>query len=153
MFHFVKRALGSIACLLITTCPACAFTLSYGSLFDVPDVQVRDKIIRLPLTQKKYRNVKVLSREVYQFLKQCEQDCQYWPSGDTFDITDLRRARTHEHMLIAAVAINRDIEITFLVFKNKDGFSVKTPDVVQFKDERLQREIEKALVERAGQIL
>ena len=153
MFYFVKRALGSIACLLITTCPACAFTFSYGSLLNISDVQVQDGIIRLPLTQKKYRNIKILSRQVYQFLKECEQDCYYPQAEQTFDIAEVRRARTNEQMLIAAVTINRDIEITFLIFKNKNGFSIKTPDVVQFKDERLRREIKKALLERARQIL
>ena len=137
---FYKRALAVIMVWCMAF-PACAFTFSYGDLFSVKNVTLQDGLVTLPKTQKKYRNVKILSKEVYRFLKTCQTDCRYAAAGKEFVSMDYRKARSREGMLIADVQFNEDIIVTFLVFANKKGFSVKTPQEVTFEDKKLEQEV------------
>ena len=135
-----RRTLGVLLGFWLTV-PACAFTFSYGNLLDVKDVQNGGGVLVLPQTNKKYTNVKVLSKKVYDFLGQCRTDCAYPVQDAAFTVVDFRKASTREDMLIADVDINEEILLTFLIFKNKKGHSVKTPQPVVFKDKKLEKQI------------
>ncbi len=148
-----KRALGVCVLLLGSAFPACAFTFSYGNLFDVSQVKNENGAVMLPLANGKYRNIKLLSKDVWQFIKQCRQDCTYEVTGADFTCTDYRKAATREGMMIAEVEFNGEIQLTFLVFKNKEGFSVKFPADVQFWDRKLAAQVRRRLQELAAQIL
>lgn len=151
MFVF-KRALACL-CLLLVVTPVRAFTFSYGNLFDVKDVRTENGAPRLPLTRGKYRNIKLLSKQLYVFLGGCRADCRYEAQGSRFAADDYRRAFTNDRMMIADVTFNDEIILTFLVFKNKDGFSVKTPEEAVFKDKELERSVRQNLTELAEKIL
>lgn len=144
---WLKRmlALGSLLCAV----PACAFTFSYGNLFDVKDVKNEGGVLQLPLSGGKYKNVKILEKDVYDFLLQCKTDCRYLAESTQFVSVDYRQAFTNERMLIADVDFNNEVTLTFLVFKNKDSFSVKAPQEAVFKDKKLQKQVKKYLIRLA----
>lgn len=134
-----RRAL--VLCLCLCAVEACAFTFSYGNLFEVKDVKNEGGALVLPLSRGKYKNVKVLSKDVYDFLLQCKKDCRYAAPGGRFASGDYRKAFTNERMMIADVDFNGEIILTFIVFKNKNGFSVKTPAEAVFKDKKLEKRV------------
>lgn len=140
-------------CLCFFAASACAFTFSYGNLFDVKDVKNQSGALMLPLSRGKYKNVKVLSKDVYDFLLSCPGDCLYNAPGTAFASTDYRKAFTNERMLIADVDFNGEIILTFLVFKNKDGFSVKSPQEAVFKDQKLEKQVRAYLTQLAESVL
>ena len=147
-----RRTLGVlVSCLLAV--PACAFTFSYGSLFDVVGVESQNGIVELPLTHKKYANVKLLSKPMYDFLQACEQDCTYPTLHRKFSIAEYRVAASNSKMLIVQVQFNEDLLLTVLVFKNKEKVSVKLPEVVQFKDKNLQKKVEQTVLQLATENL
>ena len=65
-------------------------------------------------------------------------------------MADIRKAQTNERMFIAQVELNAEVLVTFLVFKNKKGISVKSPEEVIFKDKKLEQEIKNYLKELVG---
>lgn len=138
---FYKRAL--VGCMLViwSASAACAFTFSYGDLFSVKNVTKQNGVLTLPKTNKKYRNVKISSKAVFDFLKNCETDCRYSVADVRFVSRDYRKARTREGMLIADVEFNDEIILTCLVFANKKGFSVKLPQEIVFNDKDLERRV------------
>ena len=138
---YIRRVL-TLCTLLWAACAACAFTFSYGEVLDIKDVQNKNGVLLMPLTNGKYKNVKVLSKDVYQFLLHCQKECQYPAASVHFKSVDYRRALTREGMWIADIDINDELVLVFLVFKNKDGFSVKAPQTVVFKDKKLLKQIE-----------
>jgi len=150
----LKRTLLSCFCVLLGGMfPACAFDFSYGNYLVVKDIKQRDKKLLLPVAQRKYRNIKVLSKDVYVFLRQCQTDCRLEVSKADFSVEDSRKALTREGMLLADVSFNGDLLLTFLVFKEKNGFSVKTPEKVVFTDKQLERQVQARLREVAKEIL
>ncbi len=144
---WLKRA--PVLLFLLFCVPACAFTFSYGNVLDVKDVKLENGVLLLPQTGGKYKNVKVLEKDVYDFLLQCKKDCRYSVQDVHFVSADYRKAFTNENMLIADVDFNNEITLTFLVFKNKEGFSVKTPQEAIFKDKKLEKQVKKYLIRLA----
>lgn len=149
-WHWRAPVLG-LALLLCSA--AHAFTFSYGSWFDVKDVKNENGVLLMPLSGGKYKNVKVLDKDVYRFLQQCKKDCRYDAPQAQFTSVDYRTALTNEHMLIADVDFNGQIALTFLVFKNKKGFWVKTPDEAIFKDRKLEERVKAYLTRLAEKTL
>lgn len=146
---FIRRTLFALFCVCIAA-SACAFDWTYGSLLEVKDVKNEGGVLFMPLTRGKYNNVKILSKEIYNFLSQCKKNC--YSSADTasFSVADIRKAQTNERMFIAQVELNAEVLVTFLVFKNKKGISVKSPEEVIFKDKKLEQEIKNYLKELVG---
>ena len=149
---YLRRTLGVMACLCWTV-PACAFTFSYGSLFAVKDVQVKNGVLLLPRTSRKYTNVRVLSRPVYEQLLQCQKDCSYPVTEKQFSSADYRRAGASGSMLIVQVQFNQDIQLTVLAFKEKGNISLRMPPAIVFKDKDLERRVRQYVTELAEQTL
>ncbi len=151
MFWY-KRALGVVlGCWLAI--PVCAFTFSYGTLFDVKEVQNDKGVLRLPLTSKKYTNVKILSKAVYEFLQQCPGNCTYPVTETVFVSTDYRAAGAQGKMLVAEVEFNEEVRLTFLAFKQKNGTTVRLPAAVEFKDKKLEQRVREYVAALAEQTL
>lgn len=119
----------------------CAFDLQYGSYFTVGNVRIDAGKLLLPVENKKYKNIKVLSQKLFDFLNGCEADCAYAAPDIQFESEDYRKAFSNDRMLIADVSFNREIAVTFLIFKNENGFSIKTPSDFKFTDKRLEKEV------------
>lgn len=147
---FCKRTLAAVLC-MVAAIPACAFTFSYGNLFDVKEVKNDGGVLQLPLSRKKYKNVKILSKELYEFLRECEADCTYAPAGTALEMAEYRAAATRADMWIADVSVNGEILLTFLVFKNENGFRVKFPEVITFKDAAFKKQLEKYVLQTAAE--
>ena len=150
MFWY-RRALAVII-ICIVAFPACAFTFSYGSLFDVKDVKNEDGVLQMPLTRKKYSNVKILSKDLYDFLQKCNSSCIYQADSAELQIEEIRPAKTNEQLFIADVSINEEILLTLLVFKNQKSVSVKFPEVFVFKDKKFKERIRKYVVEATEKV-
>jgi len=149
---YSKRALGvGILCVGLAA-TACAFDFSYGTFFEVKNVKNKDGVLQLPLSRKKYKNVKVLSKELYGFLKQCSENCKYPAQNTLFRTEEFRQAATNEQLFIADISFNDEILLTFLVFNNPDKIRVKFPEAVLFTDENLKKSIEKFIKQQAEQI-
>ena len=146
----IKRTLAVVVALVLTI-PACAFTFSYGSLFEVKEVKNKDGALQLPLTRKKYKNVKVLSKQLYGFLQACTSDCAYEINGAELNMQQYRAAASRADMWIAQVSVNEEILLTFLVFKNENGFHVKFPEVVQFKSAVFKKNLQKYIAQFAAE--
>ena len=146
----IKRALAVlIVCMLVK--PVCAFTFSYGNLFEVKKVVNKNGVLQLPLTRKKYKNVKILSRELYSFLRACQTDCSYAVSQEQFEIEEIRPAATNTQMFIIEVSFNRAVLLTFLGFKNKNGMKIVFPQEVIWKDAGLKKRVQKYLEDQVKQ--
>lgn len=145
---WIRRAL--VLCLgVLWAGPVCAFTFSYGNLLEVKDVQNKNGTLMLPITKRKYNNVKVLAKKVYSFLEQCKKDCRYETAGKKFEIAQFRLASSREDMLIVQVDIQQEIRLTFLVFKGKKTPFIKAPNEVVFKDKKWEAAIYQQLKELA----
>ena len=147
---YIRRTLAAVIVCFIAF-PACAFTFSYGNLLEVKDVKNDGGVLQLPLIRRKYKNVKILSKELYRFLQKCSGDCTYQTGEVQLQIEEFRPAATRADMFIADVSLNGEILLTFLVFQNKKNVSVKSPEVIHFKDKKLQERIQKYIVNRAAE--
>lgn len=147
----LKRILlaGVLGCLAM---PVCAFTFSYGTGIKVRGVEIKSGKLLLPLTHKKYRNVKIVSKDLFEFLKKCTDECVYPAAEIKITSVDYRRSFTSEDLMIVEVELNQDLILTFLVFQKANAVSVKAPETVQFTNPVLYAEIEKYLKELIGSL-
>lgn len=148
----VRRVLAVFA-LLCLAHMACAFICIYGDYLEVNNIENKKGVLMMPTTNGQYKNIKVLSKEAYQFLQNCEDVCRYAVTDVVVKSVNYRKAFTRSNLLIADVDLNDDLALTFLVFKNKDGFLVKAPQEVVFKDKKLQKQIEVYLIKLAEKTL
>ncbi len=122
-----------------------AFDLQYGSLFTVRGITLHKGRPVLPLSRGKYANVRVLDKDTFALLKTCALSCAQEGEGK-IQLRQLRVAKTRPDMWIADVSVDEKWLLTFLVFKNKDGFSFIVPQDVHILKERWLNEI-KALIQ------
>ncbi len=125
--------------------PVCAFTFSYGKAFTIKGISQQDGRLQMPLYQKKYSNTKVLTKPLYTFLLACTDDCTYPVKHIDFVSLDTRQAFSNPHLMIATLAFNQEITLTFLVHKQTDKITVTFPKEVLFTDKELQQQVEKYL--------
>ena len=150
MFCLKRILLAGVLCCLAM--PVCAFTFSYGTGIKIQGVEIKSGKLLLPITRKKYRNVKIVSKELFQFLKKCTDECVYPVAEIKITSVDYRRSFTSEDLMIAEVELNQELILTFLVFQKANGISVKAPETVQFTNPMLYGEIEKYLTELIGSL-
>ena len=142
----LRRLLG-LACVLFWAAGAGAVTLSYGNLLQVQHIEVKDNRLQMPLSRKKYANVRVLDKGLYGFSLACNNLCRFDAKARAFSIFSLWAAKTRPGMWIADVEINAQLSITFLIFKDKETYHLKPPEEVVFNDKKLLAQIRAALVE------
>lgn len=147
--HLPGRMTAAVACLFIAA-SSCALDLKYGRYFTVSGITQADGAVQLPLEKKKYKNIKVLSKKLYQTLLTCDASCVYEPGGVSFASVDYRVPPSNKTMLIADVDFNDDLAITFLIFKNKTGLRVSAPSDFAFTDKRLEKDVTEYLKKLAG---
>lgn len=136
---FYKR-MALLAALLWACGGLCAFDLQYGSFFRIGQISLKDGRPVLPVNGK-YANVRVLDRDTFEILKACSGACVQPAQAAELSLRELRPAKTRENMWIGEVAFNGQWLVTFLVFKNKDGFAVKEPKQFVFLDDVLKRRV------------
>ncbi len=141
----MKRA-AVLAVILLSALGLRAFDLQYGSLFTVHGITLHKGRPVLPLSRGKYANVRVLDKSTFEFLKTCAPACVQADAGGKVRVHHVRAAKTRPDMWIADVSVDEKWLLTFLVFKNKDGFSFIVPQDVHILKERWLNEI-KALIQ------
>lgn len=134
------------ACLLCWAAGAGAANLLYGSLLEVQGISRKDSRLQMPLSRKKYADVRLLDRSLYQFLLSCGEECSFNAPGKEVEIVSFREAKTRPNMWIAQAGINKQLLITFLIFKRADAFNIIAPQAVAFKDQPFFEEIKTALL-------
>lgn len=140
-------------CLCFFAPAAHAFSFSYGSFFTVNAIRRTQDGVVLPVARKKYKNIRLLSAAAYRRLDACTENCSQEVSSVHFNIGDWRKAKTREGMLIADVEFDGQWAVTFLIFKNKNGFGVKPPEHFAFTDKTLEKQVQDALVRLAEENL
>ncbi len=129
----------------------CAFDLQVGSFFQIKSVRVEEGKPVLPLARGKYANLRVLNKETYDFLLSCQADCQQHITEVLPALREIRPAQTRPGMWIADVSFGEAWLVTFLIFKNPDGYAVKEPEYFEFLDKKLKRQVKEMLSQAAAQ--
>ena len=121
----------------------------YGSFFRVQGITIEQGRPVLPLTRKKYTNVRILDEETYRWLLACQTElCSQSSVEGKTEILSLRAAKTRPGMWIAQVSVDQRWLLTFLVFKNPDGYGFVVPDTVLITNARWREQIERQLVDK-----
>jgi len=122
-----------------------AFDVSYGTLFRVEGVQYKKGRLVLPLTNKKYANVRILDKDTFDFVNTCNDNCTH-PAGEgKKTVSSLRKAVSREEMWIGEVDIDGKWLLTFLVFYDGKHTKIVTPSPVVFTDAAWLEQIKKLL--------
>ncbi len=144
---FLFRRILAIMVFCSLSLPICALDVVYGSLFQVKGITIEQGRPVLPLTRKKYANVKILDEATYRWLLSCrEPSCLQTPSEGKTDIISLRRAKTRPGMWISQVAVDQRWLLTLLIFQNPDGYAVVVPETILIMKDSWRKQIERQLV-------
>lgn len=147
MFFFKRAAV--LGAVLLAAGALRALEVQYGTLFTVSAITLENGRPVLPLTRGKYANVRVLGRETYRLLQHCAPVCRQEGSGERTEIFSFRAAKTRPDMWIADVSVDGQWLLTFLVFKNKDGFRVIAPKDITVSDQDWLARVEQMLQAQA----
>lgn len=128
-----------------------AFDVSYGFLFQVANVSVSADKVTLPLSRGQYANIRILTRQTFDFVKSCSGPCVQDAGSGEIKVEEFRAAKTRGGMWIADVSFDGRWLVTFLVFQNKNGYAVKPPEDFRFLDKKLRSSTEKTLTDLAAQ--
>lgn len=133
------------SCLLFWAAGAGAADLIYGDFLLVRGISRSNARLQMPLSRKKYADVRLLDRSLYRFLLSCGEKCSFQPSGKEYSISSVRAAKTRPDMWIAQVEVNNQLALTFLIFKEGETFRFVSPSDVIFKDKSFLTAIEASL--------
>ena len=151
MFWIKRTALAAV--LLAVSCGLCAFDVQYGSFFNVSQIALQEGRPVLPLARGKYANVRVLDKGTFSFLKNCGKAvCRQESASADPRVYEIRAALTRKGMWIADVSFGGKWLVTFLVFKNPDGYSVVEPENFTFLDHRLKAQVHRLLAQEAERL-
>lgn len=129
------------------------FKVQVGSFFEIDKITQRKGRLVLPVTRRKYHDVRVLDRDTFAWLLTCGEQsvCKQAIASVPFQIEQIRPAQTRADMWIADVSFADKWLITFLLFKNGNDFSLQEPKVFKFLDSQLQTQVFDALKKSVGQ--
>jgi len=118
-----------------------------GSFFEIDKITYKKGRLVLPTTRRKYHNIRVLDRETFLWIATCKDQtiCKQALEKMPFQIVQIRRAATRPNMWIADVSFAQKWLVTFLVFKNENGYALEAPKVFKFLDLQLQTQVLDAL--------
>ena len=147
MMFLLRRTL-TVLFVFVLCSSACALDVVYGSFFKIRGVELRQGRPVLPLTNKKYTNVRILNEETYRWLSTCKSAVCSQPDvrGET-EIFSLRAAQTRPGMWIADVAVDGRWLLTFLIFADAQGYNVVVPDVVLITQSTWLRQVEQQVTQ------
>jgi len=139
MFNYIVGAVG----LLLISPQLYALDVQAGRFFRVEHISLRNGKWVMPVEKRKYRNIRILDKDTFLLLGKCrEKETCNQPLEDVFiKVESVRAVKTREDMWLADVSFSDKWEVTFLVFKNEKGFSVKKPKHFIFLDTALEKEV------------
>ena len=123
-----------------------ALDVSYGKFFKIAGITRANGQLSMPVERKKYYNIRIGSKETYQFVLSCKEPCVQPMQQETPTVQEVRPAQTRPDMWIATVDFNQTWFITFLVFRRGEQYTVKPPAQLQFLDKSLKAQTEEMVI-------
>ena len=119
---------------------AASFSFGY---FEVKNVEMKDGMLVLPLERDEYKNIKILTKDLYQKMSACFVSCDLGhakkPGYKTGEV------RTTGKTVIADVVFDGELAVTFTVSKyasgGKERLRVNKPSDFVFKDKNFEKEV------------
>lgn len=139
---------GWVLLFLLCWAPALhALEVQVGSSFIISGATRSAGHVELPLQRGQYANVRILSKETYDFVRTCTVPCRQTLPVVVPAVSRVRPAASRPGMWIADVSFSAAWQVTFLVFQKGDGFTLKSPEHFQFLDSGLETRTRQALVQ------
>ena len=146
------RRISTVGVLFFPLC-ACALDVTYGSFFTVRGIAQKDGRPVLPLTRGQYANVRILDKDTWASLSACKSTlCRQKASGGETEVVSLRAAKTRPGMWIADISVDRRWLLTFLVFQNTRGYSVKAPEVIHIENEDWLHQLKQRILDAVARL-
>ena len=138
---------GWVLCLLFLVPALHALEIQAGSSFKITGITREQDKLQLPVERNKYYNIRILSKETLDFARACKEPCRQPFENAAPAVQEVRPAATREDMWIASVAFDRAWLVTFLVFKKKQEWTVKTPANFVFLDKNLETQTRELILQ------
>lgn len=124
-----------------------ALTVEVGDCFKVEKIRFRQGKLILPVSKQKWADVRIIGRETYDFVHTCQgvKSCKQPLSVPVWQVESIRPARTRENVWIADVSLSQQWQLTFLVFRQNNHYTLKIPPQVQFISKTLEAQILKQI--------
>lgn len=126
------------AFILLVASTLCAMDVQVDRSFKIVGIDRTEGKLVLPAEHKKYSDIRIVDRGTFNFVRKCTEPCIQTLVPLDFIVHEIRPAQTHEDMWIVSVDFNQAWLITFLVFKQRDSFSIKGPKHFIFLDPVLE---------------
>ncbi len=123
-----------------------ALDVSYGNFFKITGITRAEGQLSMPLERKQYHNIRIGSKDTYQFVSSCKAPCRQPASVVELSVHEVRPAKTRPDMWIATVDFNRAWFVTFLIFRRGEQYTVKPPAQLQFLDTSLKAQTEERVM-------
>lgn len=124
-----------------------ALDVTVGSSFIISGITRPEGKVILPLEREGYYNVRILDKATYDFVSSCTQSCRQELGEMTPTVVQVRPAQTRENMWIAHVNFNQAWRVTFLVFKEKNGYRVKPAQHFRWISHSLQQQTRQMILQ------
>lgn len=139
---------GWVLLFLLCWAPALhALEVQVGSSFIISGVTRPAGQVELPLQRGQYANVRILSKETYDFVRTCTMPCRQALPVAAPAVSQVRSAASRPGMWIADVLFGAGWQVTFLVFQKGDEFTLKPPEHFKFLDSGLETSTRQAVVQ------
>ena len=138
---------GWVLCVLFLVPALQALEIQAGSSFKITGIVRKQDKLQLPVERDKYYNIRILSKETLDFARTCKEPCRQPFENAIPALQEIRPAATRENMWIASVEFNRAWSVTFLVFKKKQEWTVKTPANFVFLDKHLEMQTRELILQ------
>ncbi len=146
MHKFVSR-LTILGIYLLSSPILWALEVQIDPFFKIDKISYKKGRLVLPVTRRKYHNIKVLDEHTFTWLQTCasETKCVQEKKKLPFRVEMIRPVVTRQNMWIAEVSFAEQWLIVFLLFKNPNGYVLKEPDHFKFLDVTLATKIRQEL--------
>ncbi|MBO4674973.1 MAG: hypothetical protein J5601_02670 [Elusimicrobiaceae bacterium] len=126
-----------------------AFEVQVGTFFEIEKIAYKKGHLVMPVTHRKYHDVRVLDQETFLWLETCQNKevCKQAVTLLPFALEHLRPVSTDKEMWIADVSFGEKWLVTFLIFKQGNKYLLKVPDVFKFLDIRYGQQVEEMIVQ------
>ncbi len=146
--RFWKNAVWAVGVFFLTS-QLHAFKVEVGSFFVIDGVRVKDGQVYLPLTRRKYNDIRILDRDTYVRLQGCKDKkvCTQPLAQAAVKVESIRPAQTRENCWIADVSFGGKWLVVFLVFKENGKLRVQAPAKFKFLDNTFRQQAQRVIQE------
>ncbi len=146
MFNLARWVLGAY---LLATPSLFALEVQVGRSFKIVNIVRTPGKIILPVERKQYRNIRLLTSRMREFLLTCESPCHLPDAPPFVQVSDVRPALTRPDTWLVDVNVYHTWQLTFLVFKTGEEYRIKSPQDLKFLDESFEKRVHAVVVRAA----